>query len=46
VVLKFNAGIDYYSLDNHREKILPVEKHAGIFNLGLSSGYWEIISLF
>jgi hypothetical protein len=27
-------------------KKLPMEKYAGIFNIGLSSEYWEIISLF
>jgi hypothetical protein len=33
---KNNAGIDNYSLDNHRRKFLPVEDYAGIFNLGSS----------
>jgi hypothetical protein len=36
---KNNAGIDNYSLDNHRRKNLLVEKYAGIFNFGLSFEY-------
>jgi hypothetical protein len=39
VVLKFSVAVDNYPLDSHRRKILPIEKYASIFNLGLSSEY-------